>query len=1632
MKNLSLLFALIIVNASFLNAQDQLNKYQFTQFNSPYTSISAVGTALFTAAWDDNVQAVTLPFSFQFKELTYSTVQISSNGFVTFGTLAPATTNYSAISSAPAYDGAISAFSTDLAANGSPMYTHTLGTAPNRIFVIEWKDASPIIFPIPPGANDKMNFQIRLYETTNDIEIKYGACAIAANFPGQIGLRGSSNSYFLNRRPGTSFNNTFYGEFRTNSVEISSTNAPASGLTFKYQFCSTCTTKYWAGYGSSLTGAPTVDNAANVDINNAANWSSTGPYGPITATSVPTSVDSVVIYGNGVLTMSTNHTWKSLTLISQYFGNGSTTLSVGTNTLQIQQTLTLDMMAQGSSTYYVGISVGTNATSTGKLIVNGKTNIGSQSETGGTFATLNGSGSPNTSIEFYDDVTFGTAGAFGSLGQPGKVSFLKPGNQTLTINNVGALPVNSARFSFLEIGDGTNPTVLSLSGSGNPIMTGTYAAGSNAVLVKSASTLNLASKTLNFPTATANANLNLESNSQLRLSGSNGGQTGSNFPNNFGGYQMNPTSNVEFYGAGSQTIPALKFGVITSTAAGARVLANADTVRVTGASFVSGTNTYTTTGSTLCFEGSGAQNITGNLGNTTNALNNLAIKNTGTGSTDGLVLSQNLHTNGNVSLINGYLRLNGFTLTVNNTAAGAMSRVNGVIVDESPNFDGKVSWNIGTATGAHVFPFGKSLTSYNPFTYTYTTGNAGIISVSTYGTDALNAPLPAGVTSIPQQGSADNFNKAVDRFWKVTSSVATATTGTMVFGFPTTEAPTNNSQLRAQRHNGTTWAAPITGQTATATSVTAPGVGTYGTYGVFDQTPLPVIADFIPTSASICTGESITFTDQSTGSITSWTWSFGGGATNSTAQNPTIQFNSAGTFDVSLTVTDGLTNDTKTVTGAITVSPTPSIFVNNANICPGQSATLTANPSIAGGDFLWTPDGETTASITKSPSSTTMYNVTYTLNGCSNTGGGTIFVGTTPTATISGGGAICPGETATVQIDFTGGSPWNVTYTDGTTPVTVNGITSNPYTFTTGNAATYTLTNIDNGCGGTVSGSATVSHLDGVTVSNVSTTCNGANTEYTVSFTISGGDPGSYQVTGGSGTLSGNVFTSDPIASGASYNFIANDQNDCTPQTVTGSVTCGCVAEATLTGDTTICTGGTATLSISFTGTAPYSITINDGSSDNVINNINTATYDTLVTASGTYTLTAMSDAICTGSFNGSATVDITSPVSVSNLQEICDAQGNTYTVSFDINDGDPATYSVTGGTGTLSGNTFVSDPITSNTAYSFVVDDQYNCSPVTVSGNVNCTCPASATISGNSTICEGQQALLTIVFSGQAPFSVTINDGANDNVLTGIIAASYDTLVTIAGTYTLSVMSDANCTGTTSGSATIIVNPAPTVVANQPTICEGESATVTANGTPTGGSYFWSPGGQSSPMISVSPTVTTTYTVTYSLNGCSSSDDAVVTVINTAAPVISANGFELTSSIATGNQWYKDGNSIPGANNQTYIATANGTYTAKVSANGCESPFSNAIVVSTIGLIEKSLGQISFYPNPTSGWVKIEMTNEMKNSLTAIEVMDLEGRTLFSADKYQEIDLTNFERGVYVVRVQFGDQAVVRKITKQ
>jgi gliding motility-associated-like protein len=140
------------------------------------------------------------------------------------------------------------------------------------------------------------------------------------------------------------------------------------------------------------------------------------------------------------------------------------------------------------------------------------------------------------------------------------------------------------------------------------------------------------------------------------------------------------------------------------------------------------------------------------------------------------------------------------------------------------------------------------------------------------------------------------------------------------------------------------------------------------------------------------------------------------------------------------------------------------------------------------------------------------------------------------------------------------------------------------------------------------------------------------------------------------------------------------------------------------------------------------------------------------------------------------------------------------------------------------------------------------------------------------------------------------------------------------------------------------------------PAICGGGSATLTATPSTGGGTYSWSPGGATAQVISVSPGSTTTYTVTYTLSGCSATGTSVVTV-NTAptvsispasSTICSGQSSTLTATPSVGGGSYSW---APGGATTTSITVSPGTtttYTVTYTLSGCSGTATRTITVNS------------------------------------------------------------------------------------
>jgi PKD repeat protein len=119
-----------------------------------------------------------------------------------------------------------------------------------------------------------------------------------------------------------------------------------------------------------------------------------------------------------------------------------------------------------------------------------------------------------------------------------------------------------------------------------------------------------------------------------------------------------------------------------------------------------------------------------------------------------------------------------------------------------------------------------------------------------------------------------------------------------------------------------------------------------------------ITADFSAEPTEICEKEQVAFTDLSTGLVTTWSWTFEGGTpATSNEQNPVVLYETAGTYSVSLEVSDGTNTNTTTKPGYITVfaMPLPEIF-GETTVCVDEQSDYTT-PETPGNTYTWAVTG---------------------------------------------------------------------------------------------------------------------------------------------------------------------------------------------------------------------------------------------------------------------------------------------------------------------------------------------------------------------------------------------------------------------------------------------------------------------------------------------------------------------------------------------------------------------------------------------------------------------------------------------------------------------------------------------------
>ena len=228
------------------------------------------------------------------------------------------------------------------------------------------------------------------------------------------------------------------------------------------------------------------------------------------------------------------------------------------------------------------------------------------------------------------------------------------------------------------------------------------------------------------------------------------------------------------------------------------------------------------------------------------------------------------------------------------------------------------------------------------------------------------------------------------------------------------------------------------------------------------------------------------------------------------------------------------------------------------------------------------------------------------------------------------------------------------------------------------------------------------------------------------------------------------------------------------------------------------------------------------------------------------------------------------------NVSNITICVNNSVTLTATLGGSPPANTTIywyaaaVGGNPIFTGPSYTTPALTLSTTYWVATCPGWWRVPLIVTVSTAPTVTASASL---SSICIGSSTTLT----GAGAITYTWNPG-------NLVGASVVVSPAVTTTYTVTGTVVLGCTNT--ATITITVNPIPTVTAaaSLSPICNGGSSTLTGVGAT---SYVWNPGNIPGSPIVISPTATTTYTVTGTSLGCSNT--AQVTVVVNAGPTVTA-----------------------------------------------------------------------------------------------------------------------------------------------
>ena len=234
--------------------------------------------------------------------------------------------------------------------------------------------------------------------------------------------------------------------------------------------------------------------------------------------------------------------------------------------------------------------------------------------------------------------------------------------------------------------------------------------------------------------------------------------------------------------------------------------------------------------------------------------------------------------------------------------------LNAIFTDRSTGLITSMAWNFGDGTSSEEKNPVHTYSKAGSYTVRLTARNsAGSNTVTRSNYIAVNALKPpvAAFSVSPTSGYAPLKVTFTDR------STGSPASWRWVFGDGNASTQQNMDHTYSEAGK----------YTVSLTATNAAGGNTM-TRSSYINVAAPLKAPGSSFSASTVSGKAplrVQFTDRSTGSPTSWRWSFGDG-TSSTTRNPVHTYTKKGRYSVSLTVRNNHGSNTNTISGYITVS----------------------------------------------------------------------------------------------------------------------------------------------------------------------------------------------------------------------------------------------------------------------------------------------------------------------------------------------------------------------------------------------------------------------------------------------------------------------------------------------------------------------------------------------------------------------------------------------------------------------------------------------------------------------------------------------------------------------------------------